>query len=421
MDSVYLSRANIIKDQIEELGQFSDESRHITRLFGTTASRQCAQKIKEWMEKAGLQTKIDLLGSVHGRIECKNKNAKTFVIASHYDTVINAGRWDGPLGILCGIDAAANLLNQNYELPFHLEVIAFSEEEGIRFKEPYLASKYATGKGEDRMLDLIDDSGATLKEIIEQINEGQEIIIETEQIKSWIGYLEIHIEQGPVLYEKNIPVASVIGIAGQKRIAIEFTGVSGHAGTVPMQMRSDALCAASEFVLEVENYALHDKRNIIGTVGILEVENSAMNVIPGKVFCSLDIRSSDYNDLNKAYETLSKACEEICRKRNVYPEWKLILDAPPILCDSLLTEILQESLKENSIEAINLVSGAGHDAVVVSKVAPVSMLFVKCYKGISHNPLENVEIVDIAAALETTDAFMINLAERWKKNKSFKK
>ncbi|MEP7080385.1 MAG: M20 family metallo-hydrolase [Ginsengibacter sp.] len=421
MDSVYLSRANIIKDQIEELSQFSDETRHISRLFGTAASRKCAQKIKELMENAGLLTEIDLLGSVHGRIESKTKNAKTFVIASHYDTVIDAGKWDGSLGIVCGIDVAANLINQNYDLPFNLEVIAFSEEEGIRFAEPYLASKYATGKGEDRMLDLLDDSGATLKEILSQISEGQEIKIETEQLKNWIGYLEIHIEQGPVLYEKNIPVSSVIGIAGQKRITIQFTGVSGHAGTVPMQMRSDALCAASEFVLEVENYALHEKRNIIGTVGILDVENSAMNVIPGKVFCSLDIRSSDYNDLNKAYETLSKACEEICRKRNVYPEWKLILDAPPILCDSLLTEILQESLKENSIEAINLVSGAGHDAVVVSKVAPVSMLFVKCYKGISHNPLENVEIMDIAAALETTDTFMINLAERWKKNKSFKK
>ncbi|MEO5501904.1 MAG: M20 family metallo-hydrolase [Ginsengibacter sp.] len=421
MDSVYLSRANIIKDQIEELSQFSDETRHISRLFGTAASRKCAQKIKELMENAGLLTEIDLLGSVHGRIESKTKNAKTFVIASHYDTVIDAGKWDGSLGIVCGIDVAANLINQNYDLPFNLEVIAFSEEEGIRFAEPYLASKYATGKGEDRMLDLLDDSGATLKEILSQISEGQEIKIETEQLKNWIGYLEIHIEQGPVLYEKNIPVSSVIGIAGQKRITIQFTGVSGHAGTVPMQMRSDALCAASEFVLEVENYALHEKRNIIGTVGILDVENSAMNVIPGKVFCSLDIRSSDYNDLNKAYETLSKACEEICRKRNVYPEWKLILDAPPILCDSLLTEILQESLKENSIEAINLVSGAGHDAVVVSKVAPVSMLFVKCYKGISHNPLENVEIMDIAAALETTDTFMINLAERWKNNKSFKK
>lgn len=421
MDSVYLSRANIIKDQIEVLSQFSDETRYISRLFGTTASRQCAQKIKEWMENTGLQTKIDLVGSVHGRIESKNKNAKTFVIASHYDTVINAGKWDGPLGILCGIDAAAHLINLNYELPFHLEVIAFSEEEGIRFKEPYLASKYVTGKGEDRMLDLEDDAGITLKKVLIELNETEEIKIETELIKSWIGYLEIHIEQGPVLYEKNIPVASVIGIAGQKRIIIEFTGVSGHAGTVPMHMRSDALCAASEFVLEVENYALHEKRNIIGTVGILDVANSAMNVIPGKVFCSLDIRSSDYSDLNKAYETLSKACEEICRKRNVYPEWNLILDASPILCDPLLTEILQDSLKEKSIEVINLVSGAGHDAVVVSQVVPVSMLFVKCYKGISHNPLENVEIADIAAALETTDTFMINLAERWKKNKSFKK
>ncbi|MBS1735311.1 MAG: M20/M25/M40 family metallo-hydrolase, partial [Bacteroidetes bacterium] len=162
-------------------------------------------------------------------------------------------------------------------------------------------------------------------------------------------------------------------------------------------------------------------RNILGTVGIMDVENSAMNVIPGKVFCSLDIRSSDTHALSKAYESLSKICEEICRKRNIYHEWKLVLDAPPVMCDPLLTEVLQQSLHENSIESLNLVSGAGHDAVVVSAVAPVSMLFVKCYKGISHNPLENVEIADIASALETTDTFLLKLAERWKKNKSFKK
>ncbi|MFS8083589.1 MAG: M20 family metallo-hydrolase [Ginsengibacter sp.] len=421
MDTDYLSRANTIKEQVEELSHYSDHNGYLSRLFATPASIKCSHKIKEWMENAGLEVEIDLVGTVHGRLASKIKNAKTFVIGSHYDSVIDAGKWDGLLGIVCGIDAAAELINQNYELPFNLDIIAFSEEEGIRFKEPYLASKYVTGKGEDRMLDLTDDSGVTLKEVLKQLSDGKTVKIEGEIKKNWIGYFEIHIEQGPVLYEKNIPVSSVIGIAGQKRITIHFSGVSGHAGTVPMNMRADALCAASEFVLEVEDYALHDKRNIIGTVGILDVENSAMNVIPGKVFCSLDIRSSDYDDLNKAYETLSKACEEICRKRNVYHEWKLILDAPPVLCDPLLTEVLQQSLKENSIESLNLVSGAGHDAVVVSHVAPVCMLFVKCYKGISHNPLENVEIADIAAALETTDTFLINLSERWKKNKSFKK
>ena len=421
MDTDYLSRAKIIKSQVEELAHYSDHIGYLSRLFATPASVKCAQKIKEWMENAGLEVEIDLVGTVHGRLASKIKTPKTFVIASHYDTVIDAGKWDGPLGIVCGIDVAANLIKQNFELPFNLEVIAFSEEEGIRFKEPYLASKYVTGKGEDRMLDLKDASGATLKEVLKKLSGGNTAKIEKDIVKNWIGYFEIHIEQGPVLYEKNIPVSSVSGIAGQKRITIEFTGVPGHAGTVPMNMRTDALCAASEFVLEVEDYASHDKRNILGTVGILDVENSAMNVIPGKVFCSLDIRSSDYDDLNKAYETLSKACEEIGRKRNVYHEWKLILDAPPVICDPLLTEILQESLKENTIESLNLVSGAGHDAVVVSHVAPVSMLFVKCYKGISHNPLENVEIADIAAALQTTDTFMINLAERWKKNKSFKK
>lgn len=421
MEQEYLLRANTIKDQIEVLSHYSDQKGFLSRLFATPSSVKCAQQIKEWMENAGLKAEIDLVGTVRGTLACKNKSAKTFVIGSHYDTVIDAGKWDGPLGIVCGIDAAAQLIKKNYELPFNLEIIAFSEEEGIRFKEPYLASKYVTGKGEDRMLNLIDEKGTTLHSVLKELNGEIEINIETDNIKNWIGYFEIHIEQGPVLYEKNIPVSSVIGIAGQKRVTINFSGVPGHAGTVPMNMRADALCAASEFVLAVEHYASHEKRNILGTVGIMDVENSAMNVIPGKVFCSLDIRSSDTHALSKAYESLSKICEEICRKRNIYHEWKLVLDAPPVMCDPLLTEVLQQSLHENSIESLNLVSGAGHDAVVVSAVAPVSMLFVKCYKGISHNPLENVEIADIASALETTDTFLLKLAERWKKNKSFKK
>jgi allantoate deiminase len=226
--------------------------------------------------------------------------------------------------------------------------------------------------------------------------------------KNWMGYFEIHIEQGPVLYEKNIPVAVVTGIAAQKRIELIFSGIAGHAGTVPMNMRYDALCAAAECIIAIENFSHHQEK-FVATIGKLDIHHSASNVIPGRVTCSLDLRSIDEMILSENSLHLSDLGKEICRKRNIGFEWNIIQETRPVHCDTKLNELLKEAIAGNGHEVMELVSGAGHDAVAISQVAPVAMLFVRCFKGISHNPLENVEKKDIAAAIKVSDAFLVRL------------
>jgi allantoate deiminase len=222
----------------------------------------------------------------------------------------------------------------------------------------------------------------------------------------WLGYFEIHIEQGPVLYEKKIPAAIVTAIAGQSRVEITFQGMAAHAGTVPMGMRHDALCCLAEFIVVTEKYALENKEMLVATVGKVDITNAASNVIPGEVQCSLDVRSSDALVLRTAAENLRQLGETISRKRNIAIYWNLVQQTNPVSCDQGLNNLLFEALRDSGYEVISLVSGAGHDVVPVSEVAPVAMLFVRCFKGISHNPLEDVELQDLAAALQVAERFL---------------
>lgn len=408
----YKVRAEKVEAQIQELAAFSDEPRYLSRIFGTKAFMHCRDTIELWMKYAGLQTYIDNIGNVRGKLTSGKKDAKTFVIGSHYDTVIDAGKYDGPLGVIAGLNIIEKLVNDKKEIPFDIELIAFSDEEGVRFHSSFLGSKMLAGSFNVNLLQKKDESGITLEEAIQDMQySSAKFTSDAFAPEKWLGYYEIHIEQGPILYKKDIAAGIVTGIAGQKRITIEFTGVAGHAGTVPMNMRSDALCAAAEFIIAVERFASAKKNKVVATIGKLDVQHSASNVIPGKVLCSLDLRSTNKKKLSKAYEDLNKLCEEICDKRKVYFEWNLVQETNPVACDERLNKLLKKSIKEINMEVIELESGAGHDAVVISTVAPVAMLFVKCFKGISHNPLEKVEIKDIATALEISDNFLDQLIQ----------
>jgi allantoate deiminase len=228
----------------------------------------------------------------------------------------------------------------------------------------------------------------------------------------WLGYFEIHIEQGPVLYNKHIPVAIVESIAAQRRAQITFNGVAGHAGTVPMNMRKDALAAVAEFIQETEKYAA-TKTGLVATVGTLQIKNAASNVIPGEVMCTLDTRSADETVLSASYNALQELAENIAGKRGITIEWKTVQQTTPVHCDGGMRSLLSKAIEEAGFEVISLVSGAGHDAVPVSAVSPVCMLFVRCFEGISHNPLENVEANDIAAAVKVSDNFVRLLIEKF--------
>lgn len=408
--SEYLERAEIILSRIQALGAISDEQNCVSRAYGTPAFVEGQSLVKKWMEAAGLATAIDNIGNVLAKLSCGIPNAKTFVIGSHIDTVVNAGKFDGPLGVIMGIDLLEKLIYSKAKLPFNIELIAFCDEEGVRFQTTYLGSKAIAGSFDKSILDKKDKDGITLKEAIEAIggdaNRIEEDIIPAE---NWLGYFEIHIEQGPVLYTKNIPIALVTAIAGQCRFTITFTGIAGHAGTVPMDMRNDALCCAAEFVLETEKYALENKDSLVATVGKLEVVHGAGNVIPGKVICSLDVRSADEETLSAAIQHLQKTAEGIAANRKISLDWHRILETKSVLCDDKLGAILKQSISDKKYELVSLVSGAGHDAVPISEIAPVSMLFVRCFEGISHNPLENTETKDIAAAVEVSEHFLHQL------------
>jgi allantoate deiminase len=410
----HLQQATIILQRINELASISEIPGVITRTLGTEAFITGRALVAEWMQQTGLQTRIDAIGNVRGKLVSPKADAKTLVIASHIDTVVNAGKFDGPLGVLMGLNAIEQLIQQNIVLPFHIELIAFCDEEGVRFHTTYLGSKVVAGHFDNTLLAKQDATGASLQQVIQAMG-GNTALLQQDAIPAddWLGYFEIHIEQGPVLYERNIPVGIVTAIAGQKRIALTFTGEAGHAGTVPMHMRSDALCAASEFILEVERFAANPVHRVIATIGTLQITHAASNVIPGEVSCTLDLRSADQPVLSSCNKQLEQLCATICERRNIKLDWKPVQESNPVTCDDTMNHLLAQSVQQAGYEVVNLISGAGHDGVAIAPVSPVAMLFVRCFKGISHNPLENVEPKDIAAAVDVSATFIQTLIQKY--------
>lgn len=403
----FSARANKLMQRINELAAISEDASCVTRTYGTPAFIEGRSKVAEWMQQAGLDVHVDNIGNIRGRLSSSNKNAKTFVIASHIDTILNAGKFDGPLGVLMGIDLVEGLAGS--KLPFNIEVIGFADEEGCRFHTTYLGSKAVAGSFDMGLLDTKDELGHCLQDVIEQ-NGGDVNKIATDAIPAdeWLGYFEIHIEQGPVLYEKNIPVGLVSAIAGQRRAGLIFNGEAGHAGTVPMLMRKDALAAAAEFVLQTERFGA-SREGLVATVGKLHIINAASNVVPGEVIASLDVRHANEKILAESYAWLQEKAISICNNRGIDLQWNDVQQTAPVLCDAKQNALLSAAIAEAGHELIEMVSGAGHDAVPVSAVSPVSMLFVRCFKGISHNPLENVELNDLAAAIRVSDSFLSKL------------
>ncbi|RYU73963.1 allantoate amidohydrolase [Hymenobacter persicinus] len=406
----FIARAEKTLARIHELAAISEDADGVTRTFGTPAFLRGSALVQSWFEQAGLRTRLDSIGNVRGRLVSQHPGAKTFVIASHIDTVVNAGRFDGPLGVLLGLDLLESLRARNVELPFHVELIAFSDEEGVRFHTTYLGSKVVAGSFDQSLLTKTDAAGISLTDAIHTMG-GNAATLAADAIPAdqWLGYFEAHIEQGPVLWERNIPVALVTAIAGQRRVELTFKGMAGHAGTVPMHMRQDALAGTAEFVLAVEQFGVERNTALVATVGKLDVRHAASNVIAGEVTCSLDLRSADADELQTAYEALYAQADAIATRRQLSLHWNLIQQTAPVTCDAGLNQHLTRAIADSGYPAVELVSGAGHDAVPVSFVAPATMLFVRCFKGISHNPLENAELPDIAAAIQVSEQFMLNL------------
>lgn len=359
------------------------------------------------MINAGLDTRVDAALNVRGIWRSANANAKTLVIGSHFDTIENSGKFNGTLGILVAIEAAASVIKKEIALPFHLEIIAFSDGEGVRFHSAHLGSKAVAGLFDEQLIFMEDDKGVTMQELFNELKTGYDAISKDYiPADKWLGYLDIHIEPGEQLYSKGLPLAIAKSIYGHKRIDIRFIGEAAHAGSVQMADRKDALAAAAKFVLKVEEYASKDRNNILATVGRLKVLNAATNVIPSTVTCSLDMRSLDGARLNEAYEEMYTICEKICHKRSIYFEWKLMEETFPVVCDENINQVLTGIMKDRNLQPESIISGLATEATIISKVAPVGLLFIRDANGISYNPNEEVNQEDIQAAIEITEEFI---------------
>jgi allantoate deiminase len=393
----------------DALGGISEEAGLLVRRYGTPAMTEVNRLVGGWMEQAGMTVRRDNIGNLIGRYEGSGNGGdtpRTFLLGSHLDTVREAGKYDGPLGVLVAIACVQALHDEGRRLPFAVEVVAFADEEGLRFGTSYLGSRAYAGGFPSRYLDLAGDDGIALADCIRAFG-GEPVAIDKDRCDTngLLGYCEVHIEQGPVLEREDIPVGIVSGIAAQTRARITLEGESGHAGTVPMSMRRDALAAAAEVVLAAESMA-QKEQGLVATVGRLTVHPGAGNVIPGRVTLSLDVRHAENRVRDEAYETLRARTQAICDRRGVSLEWEDMQDYDSVECSRELSGKLAEAVAAAGYPVRELVSGAGHDTVIMSGVCQVSMLFVRCKGGVSHNPAESVQVEDVAAAIEVMGRFL---------------
>ena len=371
--------------------------------------------VGDWMREAGLKVREDDTGNLIGRYEAgadAPRKPKTLIVGSHLDTVRNAGRFDGALGVVLPIVAIAELQRQGITLPFAIEVIGFSEEEAVRFSGAYIGSKAYTGKLREADLSLKDARGLTLKEVIES-HSGRKFVLPkaNHASRDLLGYLEVHIEQGPVLEDEGLALGVVSAIASQTRGKFTFRGKAGHAGTTPMNLRRDSLAGAAEFILEVEKFA-QSKPPLVATVGTIVVPAGAANVIPGETVVSLDVRHPSDAQCRIAVESLVRVAKAIARRRGLAGEWQPTMQHKATPCSRALTTLLHESVKAVQPSSPELVSGAGHDGVVMAAQTPIAMLFVRCRDGLSHHPDEYVSPQDLDASLRATVDFLVRLAKR---------
>ncbi|MES2538315.1 MAG: allantoate amidohydrolase [Pseudomonadota bacterium] len=401
---------NTIMAWAEVLAAWSDDDSGLTCAYMGDAHRKTAAQLASWMEQAGMQVHVDAVGNVVGRYPADDPSAKTLLTGSHYDTVRNGGKYDGREGILLAIAVVRELQKRGEKLPFHFEIIAFSEEEGVRFKSTFLGSSAVIGQFDMALLDNTDAAGVTMRAALLAAGHDPAAIpaIARDPV-GLLGYVEVHIEQGPVLLERGLPVGIVTSIAGSCRYLVDLTGTASHAGTTPMSMRRDAAAAAAEIVLYVEQRC-NRSGALVGTVGQLQVPNGSVNVIPGACQLSLDIRAADDTVRDVAVADILAEIDTICRRRQIECTIKPLMTAPAAPCAPWLMEQLAAAAGRCGVPAFLLPSGAGHDAMTLARITDVAMLFTRCGNGgISHNPLETMTADDADLSAHILLDFLRNM------------
>jgi hydantoinase/carbamoylase family amidase len=398
-----------ILEQCDELGAISEDPDVLTRRYLTKEHRRAATLIAGWMRDAGLDVEVDALGNVVGRRAGAHDGAPRIVTGSHFDTVVNAGRYDGIFGILCAIAAVGELHARGVRPAHAIEVVAFGDEEGVRFGFSMVGSRALAGRFDPALLDRRDADGTTLREAIVAFGGDVDAIPALSRAHGDVAaFVEVHIEQGPVLLDRGLALGVVTSIAGSTRIAARVTGLAGHAGTVPMGARRDALTAAAEMALYVESYTAASQGVLVGTVGKLAIAGGgAINVIPGEVAFTIDVRAGRDAERLAAVAALERECRAIAARRNVALEWVTLFELAAAPCDEGLQAALAASVAAQGITPLRLPSGAGHDAMEMAHVAPIGMLFVRCGAGgISHHPDETMTAEDANVATHALVHFL---------------
>jgi hydantoinase/carbamoylase family amidase len=388
-----------IVERIAQLGAHSDSADHYTRVYLTPAHQAAAKQLRAWMKEAGFAVRVDSVGNVIGRYEAAKPGAKTLLIGSHFDSVRNGGKFDGNLGILTPIACVAELHRVGERLPVAIEVAAFSDEEGARFATGFLSSRALIGEFDQAWLDRRDADGVAMREAMRAAGLDPEAAgRDPIDVKSLAGYFELHIEQGPVLLGEGLALGIVTTISGGNRHAFTVKGEAGHAGTVPMKMRHDAMAAAAEMVLAIE-HRCSTGGALVGTVGILKLHEGSSNVIPGHVEFSLDIRAGDDATRIAAEDDIFEACDEVARRRGVAVKYTRHSESSVVPCTPRMQELIAKSVEAVGVEPRLLPSGAGHDAMMLSRVCDIGMMFVRCGAGgVSHHPAETVSAEDAGLA-----------------------
>ncbi|MEK9969286.1 MAG: allantoate amidohydrolase [Ferrovibrio sp.] len=386
--------------QLDELGRISESPDFLQRTFLTPEHKTAHLRVAEWMREAGMEVEHDSAGNVVGRYAGTDPALPALMTGSHLDTVRNAGKYDGMLGVIAPLACVADLHRRGHRMPFGIEVIGFANEEGTRFGASMAGSRAVAGTFDPAMLKIADKQGISMGDAYQAFGlDPAKVGACARQPGSIAAFMELHIEQGPVLEHEGLALGVVTAISGAKRLRVEVTGLAGHAGTVPMGQRQDALLAAAEAVQFIEKRCTGTP-TLVGTVGVLETLPGAMNVIPGKVTFSIDIRAAEDNVRDAAIADVLAEIKAVCKRRNLEVKITELYASTSTPCHPALMDAAETAIKAQNLPTMRLPSGAGHDAATLAPLCPIGMIFMRCTRGISHNPLEAVlpEDVEVATA-----------------------
>ncbi|HBV39416.1 MAG TPA: allantoate amidohydrolase [Erwinia sp.] len=384
----------------DRLAAISETPDALTRVYLSPEHLQANRLVGDWMAEAGMRVWQDSVGNICGRYEGQQPDAPALLLGSHLDTVRNAGRYDGMLGVVTAIEAVRALHQQNLRLPLAVEIVGFGDEEGTRFGITLLGSRGLTGSWPESWVSHPDGNSITVAQAMADVGlDAQAIGEAAREVKDIVAYLELHIEQGPCLEQEDLALGVVTAINGARRLNCRFTGEAGHAGTVPMTHRKDALAAAAEWMVFIEQAAPKHGPQLVATVGTLQCQPGAVNVIPGEVALSLDVRGPEDRALAELLSELLTQAEAIALRRGLSFSAETYYQIPATRCDTKLQAVLSQAVTAVQGRSLSLPSGAGHGAIAMAERWPVGMLFVRCDRGISHHPAESVRTEDVAKAV----------------------